>query len=245
MVEFTLEKSNYNLKPIEFNVDNILGEHIKEPFPNKSFFMIICGKAGSGKTSLLINLITSKKPNRIYRKVFDKILLVMPNNSKKSIKNNPFEDLPEDQTFNEFNNEVINKVKSVREEFDELDKKKKRPRNQLLILDDITATLKNIDIQKSLIELATNRRHYKLSIILLVQFIRSIPRPVRFQITTIIFFKPCNNLDSSIIEEEFINLPKETYKDLTRFVWVNAHDYLLINKDSESFYKNLNKIKFN
>jgi hypothetical protein len=207
--------------------------------------MIICGKAGSGKTSLLINLITSKKPNRIYRKVFDKILLVMPNNSKKSIKNNPFEDLPDDQTFDEFNNEVINKVKSVREEFDELDKKKKRTRNQLLILDDITATLKNIDIQKSLIELATNRRHYKLSIILLVQFIRSIPRPVRFQITTIIFFKPCNNLDSSIIEEEFINLPKETYKDLTRFVWVNAHDYLLINKDSESFYKNLNKIKFN
>jgi hypothetical protein len=245
MVEFTLEKSNYNLKPVEFNVDNILGEHIKEPFPNKSFFMIICGKAGSGKTSLLINLITSKKPNRIYRKVFDKILLVMPNNSKKSIKNNPFEDLPDDQTFDEFNNEVINKVKSVREEFDELDKKKKRTRNQLLILDDITATLKNIDIQKSLIELATNRRHYKLSIILLVQFIRSIPRPVRFQLTTVIFFKPCNNLDSNIIEEEFIMLNKQDYKDLIKFVWVNAHDYLLINKNDETFYKNLNKIKFN
>jgi hypothetical protein len=169
----------------------------------------------------------------------------MPNNSRKSIANNPFEELPEDQSFDEFNNEVINKVKSVREEFDELDKKKKRPRNQLLILDDITATLKNIDIQKSLIELATNRRHYKLSIILLVQFIRSIPRPVRFQLTTVIFFKPCNNLDSNIIEEEFIMLNKQDYKDLIKFVWVNAHDYLLINKNDETFYKNLNKIKFN
>jgi hypothetical protein len=168
----------------------------------------------------------------------------MPNNSRKSIKNNPFEDLPEDQSFDEFNNEVINKVKSVREEFDEMDKKKKRSRNQLLILDDITATLKNIDIQKALIELATNRRHYKLSIILLVQYVRSIPRAVRSQSTILIFFKPSNYLDSKIIEEEYINLKKDDYDDLMRFVWVNAHDYLLVDKNSESYYKNLNKIVF-
>ena len=59
------------------------------------------------------------------------------------------------------------KVKAIREEFDELDIKKKRPRNQLLILDDITASLKNNDVMKMLIELSTNRRHLKLSIILL------------------------------------------------------------------------------
>eukprot|EP01041_Mallomonas_annulata_P011998 gene11998-25140_t len=125
---------------------------------------MICGKAGSGKTSLLINALIAKKKNRVYRKVFDKIILVMPSNSRKSLKNNPLDDLPEDQQFENF--------------------------------DDVTAYLK--DNPKQLIELATNRRHLKLSIVLLVQFIRAVPRPVRFQVTHVTFFKPANELDLKI-----------------------------------------------
>ena len=94
MNRFTLDDSNYILSPVKFLVDGVLGDHIKEPFPNQSFFWLICGKPGSGKTSLLINALSSKKENRIYRKVFDKILLVMPKNSRKSIKKNPLDDLP-------------------------------------------------------------------------------------------------------------------------------------------------------
>jgi GTPase SAR1 family protein len=242
MPEYLLEDSNYEMQPVKFSVDGALGEHIKAPFPNQSFFMIICGKAGSGKTSLLMNMISNKGENRIYRKVFDKILLVMPVNSRKSINKNPLDDLPDDQTFNEFSFDVIDKVKEIRDEFDELDKKKKRVRHQLLILDDITATLKNIDIQKSLIELATNRRHYKLSIILLVQYIRAVPRPVRFQTTALIFFKPANQLDSKIVEEEYVNLKRDEYNDLTRFVWQDQHDFLYVDKQNETYYKNLQKI---
>ena len=81
-----------------------------------------------------------------------------------------------------------------------------------------------------------------MSIILLVQFIRAVPRPVRFQITQIVFFKPANQLDSKIIQEEYINLPHEQYNDLTRFVWVNSHDFLFIDKQNETYFKNLQKI---
>ena len=238
-MSFSLEDSNYKFDPVKFNVDGIFGDHIKAPFPNSSFFWIICGKAGSGKTSLLINSLISKKENRVYRKVFDKIILVMPSNSRKSIKNNPFDDLPEDQVFESFNDSVIGKIKEIRESFDDK-KKKKRNRNQLLILDDITAYLK--DDPRLLIELATNRRHLKLSIVLLVQFIRSIPKSVRFQVTHLTFFKPANELDSKIIEEEYVNMPKDGFKNLTRFVFENAHDFLMIQKDQELYYKNLNKI---
>ena len=245
MSKFTLEESNYKLNPVKFLVDNILGDHIMEPFPNKSFFWLICGKAGSGKTSLLINALQSKKGNRIYRKVFDKIILVMPKNSRKSLKNNPLDDLPDDQVYESFNSDVINKIKDIREEFDELDKKKKRPRNQLLILDDITAHLKDSNTMKDLVELSTNRRHLKLSIVLLVQFLRSIPRPIRFQVTDVTFFKPSNELDLKIIEEEYINMTKEDFKDLTRFIFINKHDFIFINKDEELYYKNLQRIHFN
>ena len=239
---FTLEDPNYELSPVKFNVDGSLGSHILPPFPSQSFFMVICGRAGSGKTSLLINMLESKGDNRIYNRVFDKIVLVMPTNSRKSLKDNPLDDLPADQTFEEFSPDVIKKIKEIRDDFDVLDKKKKRPRNQLLILDDITATLKNNDIMKSLIELATNRRHLKLSIVLLVQFLRAIPRPVRFQCTSIVFFKPSNILDTQILKEKYVNLPTDQFNDLIRFIFVDSHDFMFIDKNSEQYYKNLQKI---
>ena len=122
--------------------------------------------------------------------------------------------------------------------------KNKKIRNQLLILDDVTAYLKNKDNQQLLIELSTNRRHLNLSIILLVQFLRSVPKPVRFQITNIVVFKPSNELDTKIIEEEYINLHKNDFKELKRFVWNDNHDFLFINKDNDTYFKNLQKITF-
>jgi hypothetical protein len=229
---FDLDDANYNFKKVDFNVDGILGDHIKEPFPNHSFFWLIVGKAGSGKTSLMINALKSKGPNRVYRKVFDKITLVMPSNSRSSLKSNPLDDLPEDQMFENMGEDVIKKIESIREEFNEEDKKKKkRPRNQLLILDDITAYLKDKENIKSLIELSTNRRHLKLSIILLVQFLRAVPRPIRFQVTNLSFFKPSNNLDLKIIKDEFINLENDKFQDLARFVFVDSHDFIFIDKN--------------
>jgi len=82
-------------------------------------------------------------------------------------------------------------------------------RHQLLILDDVTAHLKNKENINMLIELVTNRRHYNLSIVLLVQFLRSIPRPVRFFTTSCIFFKAANNLDIEIYERRIYKLIKE------------------------------------
>jgi hypothetical protein len=138
--------------------------------------------------------------------------------------------------------DVIEKIEDIREEFDDLDKKKKRPRNQLLILDDITAYLK--DNPKPLIELATDRRHLKLSIVLLVQFLRAVPRAIRFQVTHVTFFKPSNELDLKIIEEEYVNLKKEDFRDLARFCFVDKHDFIFINKNDETYYKNLQRIHF-
>lgn len=266
MISFTLGKANYNFKPVDFNCDEPLAKHIKEPFPNKSFFWVICGRPGSGKTSLLINSLTGKGKDRVYNKVFDKILYVCPSNSRKSIKNNPFDDLPEDQKFERFDETVTQKIAEIRgldetKSEDKIDitktqrltdmikmdtkkkKKKGKIQRQLLILDDVTAYLK--DNPKLLIELATNRRHLYLSMVLLVQFLRSIPKVVRFQVTDITLFKPSNELDTKVIEEEYINLKKEDFNSLKRFVWDDKHDMLMINKDNDTYHKNLQKIIFN
>jgi Cdc6-like AAA superfamily ATPase len=243
-MEFKLEKANYEIEKIKFNVDGIFNDKIKPPFPNASFFLTIIGKPGSGKTNLLVNMLTNKN---IYKRVFDKVLLVMPKNSIKSLKNNIFEDLPEAQQFNELSPDVFDTIKQFREEFDEVDedaKKKPRSKNMLLILDDITAQLKEKENQKLLIELSTNRRHLKLSIILISQYLRAIPRCVRSQTTNLVYFKPANELDNNIVRDEYINLPKETFNNLMRFVFQNQHDFLFIDKNNESYFKNLNKIIF-
>jgi hypothetical protein len=246
---FALEKPNYKLDKVNFNVDVPFNNKIQPPFENKSFFYIIVGKPGSGKTSVLINMMDNPK---IYKKVFTKILLCMPKNSRLSLKDNIFEDLPEDQLFDTLNESILTKIKSIKDEFEQ-DKEDRlengKPpicRHQLLILDDVTAHLKESENINMLIELATNRRHYNLSIILLVQFLRSIPRPIRFFTTSCIFFKASNNLDTAVLREEYINLPKNIFESLLNFVFdTDAHDYMIINKDTNTYYKKLQKIIFN
>jgi hypothetical protein len=138
-----------------------------------------------------------------------------------------------------YTNEVADRVTEIRKDFDTLakknvkDKKLPKSRNQLLILDDITAYLKDKDIEKTLIKLCTNRRHLKLSIILMVQFLRAITRPIRFQVTTLSFFKPANELDTEIIKDEYINLKKDVFDDVKRLVWLDEHDFMMINKKKD------------
>ena len=245
---FQLENSHYNLEKINFNVDKVFNDKIKEPFENSSFFYIIVGRPGSGKTSLLINMLNDKN---IYRKVFSQILVCMPKSSRQSLKNNIFDVLPSDQLFDELDESILHKIKANKEIYEEEKEMRQEKgkstvcRHQLLILDDITAHLKNRDNEKMLIELATNRRHYNLSIILLVQFLRSIPRPIRFFGTSIIFFKPSNNLDTGILKEEYITLRKDTFDQLMNFVFEDSHDFLIINKNKNTYYKKLQKILFN
>jgi len=106
---FALEKPNYKLEKVDFNVDVPFSDKIKPPFENKTFFYIIVGKPGSGKTSVLMNM--SHKVKTIYKKVFTKILLCMPQNSRLSLKDNIFEDLPEDQIFDALDPTILTKIK--------------------------------------------------------------------------------------------------------------------------------------
>ena len=243
-----LENSHFNFPIIKFDSDNILANHIKEPFPIQSFFFVLVGKPGSGKTSLLLNILSLKDENRVYYQVFDKILYVCPNTTRKNIKNNPFDELPDDQKFESFSHEVLIKIKEIRSDFDEekkeRKKKKKRIQHQLLIIDDCTAELKQKENIRTFIEIITNRRQFRLSVILLVQFLRSIPRPIRFQITDIVLFKTSNRMDSKIIQEEYVNMNNEKFLELTNFCWNSPHDFIFINKDKEIYYKNLQRIVF-
>jgi hypothetical protein len=89
------------------------------------------------------------RKNNIYYKKFDK----MPNLSRKSIKNDPFKHLPEDQIHQEFTPDSLPSLDANYEAWEaekQSSEKKGSEFFQLLIMDDITAQLKNKDIEQDL-----------------------------------------------------------------------------------------------
>ena len=91
------------LSKFNFSCDDI-DNTIPKPLPQTlNFFMLISGKPMSGKTSLILNLIA--KNNRCYNKKFDKIFIYSP--SLITIKDSPFEDIPQDQVFDSLTEENL------------------------------------------------------------------------------------------------------------------------------------------
>ena len=81
-----------------------MGEHLLDhpltSLLNVYGFLCVIGRPGSGKTSLTISLITQKNP-KIYRKTHHHVIILMPENSISSLKNNPFKVLAEENIYHD------------------------------------------------------------------------------------------------------------------------------------------------
>ena len=239
--KFKLLPSNYtHLNNVKMICDNQLtNAEIKEPFLNKSFNYVIIGPPASGKSSLLFSLLTTKGRNKIYYRVFKNIIYCCPKNSQSTVKDNPLSDIGDENIFNELSDKVKDRIYTIKEEYDE---KKDKHYNQLLIIDDCTHSLKDNEISNMLAELSNNRRHLSLSIIILTQYLTSIPASVRSQISCAIIFKPANNKDLEKIKTEFVNMGNEDFRLLCNFVFQTKHDHLFVNSENNNLYKNLQRI---
>ena len=117
---------------------------------------LLIGKPGSGKTTLMLSLF-----NKMLRGCFHNIYLFQPSHSRTSMKKDIFEELPDEQKFDELNYDNLLLV---------LDTIKSEPEyNHCIIFDDMGAYLKDNAIRKLLKEIIFNRRHYHISIYFLCQ----------------------------------------------------------------------------
>eukprot|EP01047_Picozoa_sp_COSAG01_P015096 COSAG01_NODE_749_length_13846_cov_205.366097_8_plen_164_part_00 len=84
-----------HVSKFKFNCDEV-DKKIPKPLPqNLNHFLLIVGKPGSSKTTLILNLIAKRGKN--YNKRFDRVYLWSP--SLCTIDDCPFEELPDDQKF--------------------------------------------------------------------------------------------------------------------------------------------------
>ena len=216
---------------------------VPNPMPQSiSFFMIIVGSPGSGKSSLGINLLCNKGKNKIYRKKYNWVYLFCPENSLNSLKNNPFKNLPDEQIFHEF--DLDNLLILI----DTLEKNAEQGETSLIFIDDLASSLKDggKEVLNLFLRLVFNRRHLKCAIVLAVQRLYTIPKSVRSVATDIILFPPSNKVEKQIIFNEYIPIGWNNFRELSKFAWRDGekHSTLYHKINTNDFYRNFNKIEF-
>jgi DNA replication protein DnaC len=195
----------------------------------------IIGKPGSGKTSLLVGMLKGKGKQKIFRKCFNHILLVMPTSSRESMKDNIFKNLSEEKMYDELDLDSINSI------YDKLLDSSAEKESTLLILDDVGASLKRAEIQTMFKRIVFNRRHLKCHIILLLQSFNSCPKELRKLFTNIFIYKP-SKVEFENLFDELFETKKDMAHEIMNFVYDIPHQYLMLNIESQKMYKGFHEI---
>ena len=223
-----------HLKPPAFVCDTKLGEHVYDPFPNLHSFIVLVGSARSGKSSLLINMFTNKN---IYYKVFDHVVVCMSIHSINSMKENIFDDLPPEQVYNELNDQTLESI------IDQISGWSDENENTVIVIDDFATSLKNKAVTRLINQICANRRHYKTSIILSVQWLNSISLNMRKQINYIIAFKFKNNKELRCVADEFTKYDYNEFQEIAEYVFDKPYEFMVIDRDNNRIFKKFNEIQ--
>ena len=223
------------LKMPEFKVDEPLSKHLDDdPLltnMNKSFCCGLIGKAGSGKTSLMVSFIQTPKK---FKKVFNKIYVFMPNSSRNSMKNNAVNVLPEDQLFEGVSYEILSEV------YERLLESTENNHKSLLVFDDVQSYLKTKEVEVNLLHIIANRRHLRCSFFIVAQNYNKIPKNIRQSFTDLFLFNIRKEEYINIFEEN-INLSKDDFTTVLKeyrnikksesnsFIYIHDKDKIFIN----------------
>ena len=228
------------LSKFHFNCDE-LDESIPKPLPQMlNFFMLICGRPGSGKTTLILNLVC--KRGKMYNKKFDKIFVFSP--SLLTMKDEPFVELPEDQVFTDLTEEsLVSTLEDIKESGDKI----------LYILDDVVNDMKkSVGVQNTLSKMLMNRRHLagaggSCSFIITTQVYNKIPAPIRKTASQIILFHTKNKKEIDTIFDELIIIPLKDFYEILKYCFDKKNHFVFIdvNKSYDKmFHKCFNQLEF-
>jgi len=235
------EKIKLNLP--KFTVDDNPIADGELPYPlsllDRYHAMAFIGRAGSGKTSMIVSMLQNKKP-KIFRKRFENIIVIMPKSSRASLKNNIFDkNLSEDKLFNELDENIIDEIISKIEEASELGEK------TLLILDDVASQLKKSTyLQTRLNHIIYNRRHLHCCLWMALQTYSSLPLTCRKNLSHAFIWKPAKKEAENLFQELF-EMKKETVSEIMNEAYDKDHNYIYMSIYDQKLFKNLDfEIKY-
>ena len=228
------------IRKFNFSCDD-RDDTIPAPLPQiLNFFMLVCGRPGSGKTTLLLNLIC--KRGKLYNRKFDRIFLYSP--SLLTIKDDPFEKIPDEQKFTEL---TIENLEGALADIAESGEK------VLFILDDVVNDIKKSSmIQTTLSRMLMNRRHLagsggSCSFIITTQVYNKIPAPIRKTASHVIIYHTKNKKELDTIFDELILIPKQDFYNILKYCFDKRNNFLYIDinkKYDNMFHKCFNELSF-
>jgi len=218
-----------------FTVDGKLHDKLDDfeltSLMNRCNFTLFLGKAGSGKSSLLISMLNTRG---LFKKVFHSIILFCPANSRASIKNDFWSVLPEEQIYDELN------LDTLQEAFDIARMNSESGLKTLIVLDDVQKALKG-ECEKLLLSMVNNRRHNMLSIWMACQNFNGIPKPIRMGLTDIFMFK-VNAAEMRNITDELLDIDPAIFRQIQKVSYKKPHDFLDINQPTQRIFHNFDEI---
>ena len=238
-IQETEPDKKITLSKFNFSCDDI-DDTIPKPLPQQlNFFMLICGKPASGKTSLILNLITKK--NKCYNCKFNRIYVFSP--SLITMNGDPFGDLPDDQLFADLKlPDLENVLEDIRDSGEKI----------LFIMDDVVNDMKNAGVLTMLNKMLMNRRHLagaggSCSFIITTQVYNKIPITIRKTATQIILYSTKNKREIETIYDELILIPKEDFFQILKYCFDKQYNFIYIDvnkKHDKMFHKCFNELSF-
>jgi len=253
-----LEVENKNIKktkPIKEKMDKYvpgIDPSMNIPYRNGMIFLLN-GSGGSGKTSLLLNMMKDKK---MYKKKYDNIFYICAEASFRSVDKHPFKDHPEDKLFHELTvpilEELYKKMVAMREaeeeevrdeETGEITIVKHPSKYNLMIIDDFADALKQKDIQKQLNKMLIKARHICCGVIFTLQSFLYFPKGLRRQITNIVVFRPSIE-EFAMLSKELVNMNDSDALTLFNYCFAKgSYNHLDIDILESKYYRNWNELE--
>lgn len=230
-----LEKPD--LKRCKMNCDDIIDNRLTkypmvEDLWSKTSFNVVNGKMGSGKTSLVTNLIKT-----VFKKCFHNIYVFIPENSRSSIDNDIYgKHIPSGDLYSTLTQEGLYEV------YEKLQENSADGQFSLLLIDDFQAQLKDPQILTVLQKIITKMRHLRCTIFLLNQNFQALQKSLRELVTNLIVFNVGKSQLNKIFDE-VIQMDKNKYQELIDLAYQNKNDWLAINVNgSRNIYRMFDKI---
>jgi hypothetical protein len=195
----------------------------------KGSIMLIAGKKRTGKSTLALNLLGSKK---IFKGYFGNIWLISPSKEEKTKALR--EELDKDgKYFTELNEQNIKTITDfIKNELAQKKIKEKKLGKKLpeiyncLWIDDSVADLPRSMKKNCITNLFYNCRHYNLSLICTTQSYKNIAPNLRKQADLLYIFPMANKKEREAIQEDF-DIPDEIFDKC--FEDESDHPFLTVN----------------
>ena len=228
-----------NISATKFSCDDV-DDTIPKPLPQRGgFAMLIVGRPGYGKTSLINSLVC--KSGKCFNRKFDRVFIWSP--SMITMEGDPYEMIPDEQKFEEATFENIQGV---------LDEIKDTGEKILFIFDDVICSLRGKgkgDVENLIQKIFFNRRHLagyggSVSIIATSQSYVKIDPKLRKTASQLIQYKPQKKEIENIFDD-MITLPRKEFLDTLRYIYKRKHDFMFLDlqeQDTKQVHKNFTQL---